>query len=589
MAEANGKDVLYVDVDDEITGIIDKVTQSQSKIVALVLPKRATVFQSIVNMKLLKKRADAAKKNLVLITSETGLLPLAGSVGLYVAKTLQSKPEIPSAPAAIDEVPEDVDEAIPLTGESFDPKQSADKPVGELAGQVPSSTLNADQSPEDTIELDNTTGESAGSRTGDGKDVAAIAAAGASGKAGGKSKKGKDKHLKVPNFDKFRMVLMLGALILALLVVGWIVANRVLPKASVTIQTDTTTINSNLNPTLDTTADSVDPSSQTVPAKVEQVQKTYTGQAPASGKKNEGNEASGSLTFTAQECGAIQSPDPIPAGSGVSANGLTFITQTDANFSLTGLSNGNKCLDFTSDAVGITAQNGGSQYNVGDGTNFTVAGRSDVTATGSATGGTDNIVTVVQQSDIDSAKKQAEQGISNNALKSQLQQALQGDGYYAISETFNAGQPQTNISAKAGDQVANVTYTENVIYTMFGTKQSDLHQLIAANVDQQIDTSKQTIQDDGLSNANITVPNPGGTSKVQIDLQVSSVVGPHIDQAALKSAIAGKKSGDAEGIIKANPGVNNVSVKLSPFWVEAVPTNTTKITFKIEKATSDGS
>src|SRR5690606_14099634 len=65
---------------------------------ALVLPKRATVLQSIVNMKLLKKAAQGAKKNLVLITSESGLLPLAGAAGLHVAKSLQSKPEIPPTP-----------------------------------------------------------------------------------------------------------------------------------------------------------------------------------------------------------------------------------------------------------------------------------------------------------------------------------------------------------------------------------------------------------------------------------------------------------------------------------------------------------
>ena len=98
-----GKDVLYVDVDDEITAIIDKVQESNQKIVALVLPKRAAVLQSIVNMKLLKRSADEAKKKIVLITSEPGLLPLAGTVGTYVAKTLQTKPEVPDTPSRFDD------------------------------------------------------------------------------------------------------------------------------------------------------------------------------------------------------------------------------------------------------------------------------------------------------------------------------------------------------------------------------------------------------------------------------------------------------------------------------------------------------
>ena len=104
------KDTIYIDIDDEITGIIDKLKSSDSKLVALVLPKRATVFQSIVNMKLIKRAADASGKNLVLITSEAGLMPLAGAAGVFVAKTLNSKPEIPVGPDQVDDSEETIDE-----------------------------------------------------------------------------------------------------------------------------------------------------------------------------------------------------------------------------------------------------------------------------------------------------------------------------------------------------------------------------------------------------------------------------------------------------------------------------------------------
>lgn len=46
----NDKDTIYVDIDDEITAVIDKIQNSSSKVVALVLPKRAATFQSIVNI-----------------------------------------------------------------------------------------------------------------------------------------------------------------------------------------------------------------------------------------------------------------------------------------------------------------------------------------------------------------------------------------------------------------------------------------------------------------------------------------------------------------------------------------------------------
>ena len=67
MSTEDIKDTIYIDVDEEITGIIDKIQESDKKVVALVLPKRASVFQSIVNLKLLKRAAEKNSQNLVLI------------------------------------------------------------------------------------------------------------------------------------------------------------------------------------------------------------------------------------------------------------------------------------------------------------------------------------------------------------------------------------------------------------------------------------------------------------------------------------------------------------------------------------------
>src|SRR3989344_4859154 len=128
---ADQKDTIYIDIDDEITSIIEKVRGSEHKILALVLPKRTTTLQSIVNMKLLKRTADEGKKRIVLITSEAGLLPLAGAVGLHVAKTLQSKPAIPAPPdmsKAEDSVVDTAD------SDEEEPEIDDSKSIGELAG-----------------------------------------------------------------------------------------------------------------------------------------------------------------------------------------------------------------------------------------------------------------------------------------------------------------------------------------------------------------------------------------------------------------------------------------------------------------------
>jgi hypothetical protein len=577
-ANGNSKDVIYVDVDDEITGIIDKVTSAHAKVVALVLPKRATVFQSIVNMKLLKRRAETAKKHIVLITSETGLMPLAGTVGLYVAATLQSKPEIPEGISAANTISDDIEEKPTPLPEDFDTSKEAATPVGKLAG---SDAPSVAQLPDDTLELDNSDLPAGDGSNGKEANVAALAAAGGSGKA---AKGKKDRKLKVPNFNRFRMLIVFGALALVLLIVLWIFAFKVLPKADITIHTKTSSINASLSPTLDTNAPALDMSKDVVPAQIQQQQESSNQQVAATGKKNLGQKATGTATLT--NCSQDGSSITVPAGTGVSANGLTFITQTSVTLSGSAFDFQGNCKSvngYSSGSVNITAQQGGSQYNVGDNTPFTVAGQSNVQASGSASGGTDNIVTVVQQSDIDGAKAKLSSNQDTSSIKQQLDQKLQSDGLYPIEATFHAAKPDVSSSVQAGVQADNVTVTETITYTMYGAKKSDLQALLDDQINQQIDTSKQSIQDDGLNQNSFNVPNPGSGSTLDVSLQTTATIGPHIDVASLKTQVAGKKSGDAKNIIKALPGVTDVQVHYSPFWVGTAPSNTSKITITLKK------
>lgn len=559
------KDILYIDVDDEITGVIDKVRNSDGKILALVLPKRASVFQSIVNMKLLKRAADEDKKRLVLITSEAGLLPLAGAVQLHVAKTLQSKPEIPAAPAA-DDGEESVDEDELVAGpEEVTAETAGSRPIGELAGPAAALPLATDDAME-TVELDNDTGNEAASKP---VSTAALPLA-----------VKKNKKLKVPDFNRFRLLLVLGVLVLIGVIALLFVAVAVLPKATIAIKTDATNVNTNLNLTLDTTANTLDEASNIVPAKQVQEQKSFTQTASATGQANKGDKATGTVTMSAQACAPnIATPADVPAGTGVSSNGLTYITQGDAGFTISGGSG--SCVYYSSDSVDIIAQGAGEKYNA-DNTTFAVAGRSDVKAQGSASGGTDNIVKVISQADIDGAKSKI--NAQDGGAKQDLQNQLAGGGYYAVMATFNAGTPSVTTTANAGDTADSVTVTEVVNYTLLGARQSDLNTLIDDQIKGQIDTSKQSILDDGLKTADIKVTST--TPKTaQLNLQATGVVGPDIKADAVRKLAAGKKSGDVVSALKSQPGITDVSVKLSPFWVSSVPKDQSKITVTIAKPT----
>jgi hypothetical protein len=565
MGGTESKDTIYVDVDDEITTIIDKVRSSSGKVVALVLPKRATVLQSIVNMKLLKRTAEGARKHLVLVTTEAGLLPLAGNVGLHVASTPTSKPVIPPAPEGPGDETEDIDEPLKVadgTDDDFDADAVAGKTVGELSGAVAASKLAADQVDEN-LEL------------GDEDEIIDDTA---DGKKADKKTKG-NKKLRVPNFDSFRKKIILAVVALVVLIAAYIVGFVVLPKATVTISTDTSTIKTNMTLNLDTTAKTLNASSKILPATAQSSSKSYNQQVAATGQQNNGQAATGSATFSAGACSG-DVPSDVPAGTGVSTGGQTYITQGNASFTPV-IAHGH--CTFQSGSVTIAARAGGTVYNTSGTATFTVSGRSDVTGSGSANGGTDNITKVVQQSDIDGAKAKLSTQ-DTTSIKAGLQAVFQGIELKPIPMTFLASDPQITSSVQAGSAADTVTVTEVVNYTMLGVNPTDLKTLVDANVTSQLDKGKQVILDDGVAKATFSAQTPATATNAVVALSTSSVAGPQLGTNSLRTQIAGKKAGDIRNLIKQTPGVTDVTVKYSPFWVTATPSKASKITVTIVKA-----
>lgn len=547
-ADSN-KDVIYLDVDEDITGIIAKVRGSSKRIIALVLPKRFATMQSIVNMKLLKRAGERDKKNLVLITSESSLFPLAAAAGVHVAKTLQSKPEIPDMPAAVAGLAEDVEE-VPDEEDVIDRSKS----IGELGG---------DEDDESPIELDNET---------------PAEASGVAKKPKNKAKK--DKRLKIPNFNKFRLWIILGGVAVVVLTFGLIWALVYAPKAEILVNTDSTAVTSSGEITLNTAQEaSLNVEEAIIPAQSVETSKTLTSEVDATGQKNNGQKATGAVTMTAQNCDTTATPSSVAAGTGVTTGGKTYLTQSAASFTFDKFDDG--CLTFKSNSVKITAQNGGADYNTNASSNFTVAGRPGVSATGSAKGGTDEIIKVATQADIDKAKEQIQQQDSQQ-VSGELSQQLQSKSQFALVETLSTEAAEASSSVQPNEKADKVTVTQAITYKMLGVKREDLEKVIAETVADKIDTSRQAILDYGLNDASFTLQNQAG-GETLVGMRTVVTAGPDLDVEELKAKVAGLKSSEAKAIIEDNPGVVGVDIKYGPFWVRSIPKNTGKISITIEE------
>jgi hypothetical protein len=75
---------LYIDIDEEITSIVDRLRKAQANEVIIVVPKQALLIQSLVNLKLLKKEATRRKKKLMIVTQDRIGKKLIEKAGILV-------------------------------------------------------------------------------------------------------------------------------------------------------------------------------------------------------------------------------------------------------------------------------------------------------------------------------------------------------------------------------------------------------------------------------------------------------------------------------------------------------------------------
>jgi hypothetical protein len=84
----------YIDVDEEISSVIDRLKKSMAFDNYFVVPRRAIFLQSIVNLKLLKREAEKAKKHVILVTQEEVVAAMAARSGVDVRSSIEGLDKI---------------------------------------------------------------------------------------------------------------------------------------------------------------------------------------------------------------------------------------------------------------------------------------------------------------------------------------------------------------------------------------------------------------------------------------------------------------------------------------------------------------
>ena len=536
------KDVIYIDIEDDITSIIEKLKNSSEKIIALVPPKGNAVLQSAVNLKLLKRAADQAGKQTVVVTSNQALTALAGGLGLYVAKNLQSKPVLAGAVAA--------------EGLADDGLEVSDQP--EEPGPVVHDNSSSEvDDPGDEVELSS-------------DELAGLEAAGAAEEeaAVSKAKKSKKDKKKVPNFDSFRKKLLIGGgIALVLIIVLGLFFGR--SKASVVLRADTTAVDVAFDANFNTNTQTSDPESYSLKAVSQESKKTVTQSFTATGQKDIGQKATGKVKFSTGAISALGTT--IPAGTQLkSSGGLAYVTTESVTISIS---------NYSGAVVGLEAIEPGTKYNGATGSMSGAPASISATISKSPSGGTTQVVTVVTQVDVDKAKESLNQQ-DTNAVKAELEKGFPNDTL-TLDDSFTTTFGNVTSQPAVGEQANEGKLSAEVTYSMLGTPKSDMGAALDAFITTKMtDKDQQRVYDNGMDN--IKLEKVSATDKTAV-YKVTTVgqYGPQFDTDALKKEIEGKKFGEARSYLQGLPGVKGVDINLTPFWARTLP-GADRITIKLD-------
>jgi len=534
------KDVIYIDVEDDITAIISKVKAAKEKIVALVPPKRVGVLQSAVNLRLLQRAADQSDKRLVLISNNTALRALAASAQLPVAKNLQSKPEVP--------------QMIDVDADSEDIIDGSQLPIGELARTAPTSL--------GSMAIDKAVRENAAEEIP--KATPPI--------PGQPPRKPRAKSgIKVPNFNSFRKKLVIGIAAGVLLIGFFVWAAFFAPRATVVISARATESSANARVTMGEKA-TTSFSGSTLKTSTQQQKKDVSIEFDATGKKEVGEKATGTMTLT--RTSTSSTPISVPAGTSFTASGLTFKSTEAAT--LPGSSIGPGGIEQPTVTVNVEAAELGDQYNLA--TRNYQSNVGGFSAKGSnMTGGTSEEVTVVSEADIQAAADQLAKQDSDE-VKAQLTGEF-NDTFIVLDQTFKIDNGTPQSSPAVGQEASGkAKLTTTITYTLSAVARADvdtfLNDYFAKQIEGQSDRRVYDNGSGGVTFTNIAATADGFTGNIV----ATAKIGPKVEDQQVKDLAKGKRFGEIQSSLESIQGIDSVDVKLWPFWVSSAPNDANKIT-----------
>ena len=609
------KDVIYIEPEDDITDILAKVKNAKNKIVALVPPKKAGVLRSAVNIKLIAKTAARSNKTTVLISSDESLMKLAMAANIPVAKTLQSKPQLPKDFSRPDmgEEPSNVIEAKKSEdkAEKAEAEESAVKKGEKVAEK-------ADDEVRPPFKVAKDEGAKKGALKAEDDEVLELDSEDLKEK---KSVRGAKKALptKVPNFKKYLKFIIAGGVALVL-IIAFVIWAKVSAHADVNVKIKTSETNFAEKVTFVTGEDSANAEEGIFFAEQKTVDKKVETEFEATGELDKGQKATGTIQVTIPS-GTTITPSQAEAGVSIGA-GTVFVYGEVAYKATDGRSISGDNIKFqcqgtkkcwVSDNVSfgsipVEAVENGDKYNIAAATsgwslNANAWYVSSLKfASSEMSGGSSDIVKVVSKDDIEKAKTSITMP-SDDQIREELAGEFDSD-YLIIKSSLSATDPKYTSDPDLEGEVKDDKKPKLTLersYSVYAVKRADVNAFISKKASANIGDNTQTIYSTGVSGFEKKLTSNSDTSAKaskdtvffdsyknadgEITAKLKSVVltAPEVSEEMILENALGNKKSDVYRKLKSINGVSEVTIDVKPFSTIPKDQNRVNITIELVK------
>jgi hypothetical protein len=518
---------IYLDADADISSTLSKLDKVEADEIVLVIPKGSILFHSPVNLKIIKAEAESRNKPIVLVTTDVRGRVMAERAELPVYPDL----DLPEVEGRL---------APPVAVSEPSPRPTRFKPETKLTYKKRKLPLARSLQVKTVAESDE-------------YPPATPPIARRSRGGGGRSG------------------VVFGFVLLALLVVGGL-AYFVLPHATINLDINADPFNHKFKLVLADQDDKSAAGQNVFKGRFIEVTKEVVQTFPATGGKNQGNTASGTITvynYTGSLKGLI------PETRFVSPAGLVFRIKSDVLVAPAKKGADGSLVPGRAKAS-VVADSGGSAGNLSPNTKFTIPGL------GSAgidlvygknddpfTGGTDSEVKVVAESDIESAKESISKNVFLNIEEELRGQVRKGEELIPTLIQNDIIDSVPGVAAGAERESFDLK-----VQVRSWTLLPDRDKL-AGIINNTVDTivpRDQILTPQTIKEARVVLDNADFLMHtIDFTVELDGLIAPKLDPGELAGSVANRSPEEAGRLFDSLTNVVSHKIKLWPFWTKRLP------------------